>query len=77
MVFERKHEKIDRNIPVGPVAGSDSYTNGDYYNNTNASGYINRKRISQRRRELALERMNDSIGEGCHRDPPPEDYFDK
>ena len=76
MVFERKHEKTDYNNPIGPVAGADSYINGEYYNNTNASGYINRKRMVQRRRELNLERMNDKSGEGCYYDPPPEGYFD-
>ena len=49
--------------PIGAIAGVDSYINGDYYNNTNASGYINSKRIAQRRRELRMEQMNDSTGE--------------
>jgi len=76
MVFERKHTKTDYDNPIGAIAGVDSYINGDYYNNTNASGYINSKRIAQRRRELKMEQMNDSAGEGCYKDPPPEDYFD-
>ena len=78
MVFERKHEHTDYDNPVGSVAGADSYINGEFYNNTNASGYINKKRIAQRRRELKLQQQqfNDNAGEGCYYDPPPEDYFD-
>jgi len=76
MVFERKHENAEYGTPIGHIASVDSYINGEFYNNTNASGYINSKRIAQRRRELKLERFNDNSGEGCYYDPPPEDYFD-
>jgi len=41
MVFERKHENAEYGTPIGHIASVDSYINGEFYNNTNASGYIN------------------------------------
>ena len=58
MVFERKHIKVD-----GAIAGVSGIV--DNYNNTNASGYINRIRIRQ---------IKEMQGDGTirHNDPPPE-----
>ena len=58
MVFERKHVKVDG--AIGSVSGII-----DNYNNTNASGYINRIRLRQ---------IKEMRGGGTirHNDPPPE-----
>lgn len=74
MVFERQHHYVNR--AIGPVGDVNGHIMGNCYNNTNVSGYINRKRIAQRQWELKLERLSDSSGEGYYYDPPPPDYFD-
>ena len=58
MVFERKHVKVD-----GAIAGVSGIL--DNYNNTNASGYINRIRMRQIKEMQGGGTIN-------HKDPPPE-----
>ena len=58
MVFERKHIKVDG--AVGQVSGII-----DNFNNTNASGYVNR---------IRMKRIQEMQGGGTvnHKDPPPD-----
>ena len=59
MVFDRKHEYVDHNTPVGHIA---DVLSSNYRNNTNASGYINKIRLRRQRENLRMI---------VHNDPPP------
>ena len=61
MVFERSSYTPPSETPIGSVSGIINN-----YNNTNASGYINRIRINELRKEYNLKN-----GYVCHKDVPP------
>ena len=63
MVFERKHIRVSGDNSVGSVSGVINN-----YNNTNASGYINKIRFNRLKSNFYSN--SDMV---CHNDPPPEE----
>ncbi len=70
MVFERRHINADKDTPIGQVGDVLGNISENIYNNTNASGYINRIRLKRKREELDMRR-NNRDGQVFHNDPPP------